>query len=743
MPGAACPRRRGRGRQRGPLPPWRTLRHAEPALLVEFAAGGAAGLAAGRLQHRAWRRQNHVVGRCAQQRGRQRGDGLDELPALFGLGDLGLSEHHQPFGAAARVARREHRHAPLADAGDIGHGGFEFLRVNVEAAADDDVLLAPGQKQLAGRHVAEVAGVQPGTVEQALIGRRVVQVALRAGRAAELHAPLRALGQLAPASAHHAHLVAGQRQAAGDDAQWLRIVGSRRCRHAIAGERGPIDAVDPRAAAHRRKSQADRTLGQAVHRRERLAFEAAGFEARREALQRVGAHRFGAIEGQPPARQVQPGEIGVAELGQAQLIGEVGRRRNRAAVPVDRLQPARRPGEKRQRRHQHQMKAQVQRAQAGADQAHVVVQRQPGDEGVGAADPGGAPHRAQVGQQVGMGQDHALGVAGAARGVLQERDVRCGKFHRRCRCIGQRQISHRADRLQGFDLRPQQVGQRLGAFDRHQHACLRIAHDAGDALEVVFKLRGSRRRVQRHRHRARDQRAEERGKELAPGRQHDGHLVAPVQPERAQARGQRGGITVQVGVAQVNGLVAVAVQRDQHPIRMPLQVPFEHRHQRLHGIRRIRLRRRVRNRGLLHAARVGGTPTGTRDEAQQVARRLGFGERGLAQRDAEIAVDARDQFDAGQTVQAVVALERVVQAQRGGEPRLRPQLVRHTAHRRQQARQQPFQVRRRRQPRMLDGAQIVLQRSRFVHRQWYSIGRPDRAPFQASRSLTLTNYFAI
>lgn len=47
----------------------------------------------------------------------------------------------------------------------------------------------------------------------------------------------------------------------------------------------------------------------------------------------------------------------------------------------------------------------------------------------------------------------------------------------------------------------------------------------------------------------------------------------------------------------------------------------------------------------------------------------------LARRHAEVLVDARDQFDAGQAVQTEVAFERMVQAEQASEPRLRPQLV--------------------------------------------------------------------
>ena len=66
----------------------------------------------------------------------------------------------------------------------------------------------------------------------------------------------------------------------------------------------------------------------------------------------------------------------------AHFVGEVGRRRQGAAMVVNRPQPARRLGQETERRHHHQRKGVVQAAQAGADQAHVVIQRQPTDEHV-------------------------------------------------------------------------------------------------------------------------------------------------------------------------------------------------------------------------------------------------------------------------------------------------------------------------------------------------------------------------
>src|SRR3569623_3687296 len=91
-----------------------------------------------------------------------------------------------------------------------------------------------------------------------------------------------------------------------------------------------------------------------------------------EAPQGFGAHLFGAVERHPPRSEVETGEVGVVDLGRAQLIGEIGTGRPRPAITVDCLQPTRRTREKREGRHQYQRHSVLQTAEAGADQAHVV-----------------------------------------------------------------------------------------------------------------------------------------------------------------------------------------------------------------------------------------------------------------------------------------------------------------------------------------------------------------------------------
>ncbi len=75
------------------------------------------------------------------------------------------------------------------------------------------------------------------------------------------------------------------------------------------------------------------------------------------------------------------------------------------------------------RRHEHERDGVVNRTHPRADQAHVVIKRKPADYDVGIVSVDRFRHRADVGEQVGVGQHDTLGVACAARCVLEEREV--------------------------------------------------------------------------------------------------------------------------------------------------------------------------------------------------------------------------------------------------------------------------------------------------------------------------------
>ena len=164
----------------------------------------------------------------------------------------------------------------------------------------------------------------------------------------------------------------------------MRIGGravERRNGHRFAAEPRRVDTVDHHAVARERDGQ--RVLGQAVARHEARRAKARRLEPVGEGLQRVGTNRFSAATGDAPAREVERLDLRRLHPPQAELVGKVRRERDRAAVLRDRLEPRRRPLEKEHRRHDDRIGSRAHGGHQHADEAHVVVERQPAHADVG------------------------------------------------------------------------------------------------------------------------------------------------------------------------------------------------------------------------------------------------------------------------------------------------------------------------------------------------------------------------
>ena len=418
--------------------------------------------------------------------------------------------------------------------------------------------------------------------------------------------------------------MAGQGRAAGDQAQRIGGVGgvctvrrargirglrgarsSRRIRRvrqgqAVPGVRSlrrvldllpqayarPPHAIDDHAAAGRRHAQAHRAFGQAIDRNQAVRVQAVAAEGGGEARQGVGVDRLGAVCGQPPGGQVEPFELGVDEAFDAQFEGEVGRRRDRAAVLVDRPQPALGAGEEVERRHQHQGAAVVQAAEPGADQAHVVVERQPAHAHVLRPERGGAAPGADVGEQVGVAQRDALGVAGGAGGVLDEAERGAAQWLGwQWRAAGAGERVGRADMGERRHQSGEHARERAHTVEGDQHPRLAVAQDAGLAAQVLLDLIGACGRIHRHRHCAGEQDAEEAAEEVQPRGQHQRHAVARAHAERDQRAGEACGGLVQLAAAQCLGMVVIDQKADMGAPGMAGDVPFEHLDQGRGGFR--------------------------------------------------------------------------------------------------------------------------------------------------------------
>ncbi len=106
------------------------------------------------------------------------------------------------------------------------------------------------------------------------------------------------------------------------------------------------------------------------------------FETLIKGLVRVPPHRLGAVGDGPPGRQVHPFQITVADLLGAEIVGKVGQPGEGAFIFGNRLQqPVGRPDPV-ERRHDDERIAQEDGHEPASDQAHVMVQRQPGNKNI-------------------------------------------------------------------------------------------------------------------------------------------------------------------------------------------------------------------------------------------------------------------------------------------------------------------------------------------------------------------------
>ncbi|MCY1293711.1 hypothetical protein D9M70_429790 [compost metagenome] len=291
---------------------------------------------------------------------------------------------------------------------------------------------------------------------------------------------------------------------------------------AVRRQRGGVDLQSGDALPQPAAGDEQSRLGQAVAGQVGLGPEAAGREARGEGFQAVLADRLGTGEGNAPAGQVQPGQLALGDALVAEAVGEVRAAADGAVVATDRLQPAYRPFEEVLRRHQHHRHAAVDGLQQPADQAHVVVQRQPTDDHVAVADPIALADQPLVGFQVGMADLHALRHRRGTGGVLQEGDG-FARHLRRLPIIaeGRVQFVHRQQggqrTAEGLPQPGQRSGQPAGGEDQPR---LRVGDDRHQPLQVL-RLGGFR-RIGRHRDHPGVQAGEERRDVVRPaGEQQD------------------------------------------------------------------------------------------------------------------------------------------------------------------------------------------------------------------------------
>ncbi len=147
--------------------------------------------------------------------------------------------------------------------------------------------------------------------------------------------------------------------------------------HFVAGQRRGVERADDRRPVDVSARDDQRSLGQAETGIEGLATEAARLEGLGEGVERFGPHRFGAVEGHAPSAQIEGFSLFGRDFANAQIVGEVRAAAGAGLEAADRRQPTVRLLQEAHRRHQHVGTPDVERLQNAADQAHVVIARQP------------------------------------------------------------------------------------------------------------------------------------------------------------------------------------------------------------------------------------------------------------------------------------------------------------------------------------------------------------------------------
>src|SRR5271163_1127728 len=176
------------------LQPGRGLGATERAEQIQLLGFFAAQFSAGGFWNASRRQQFDAVRWQAETFGDLLGDRGNDGGAAAGVGFARFGYDHQAFGAAGFVFQAESDDAAFANAFDARGEFFDFVRVEVAAAFDDDVFHAAGDVDFAVGAIGTVAGIYPGVFaflrggasgEQLCSGGGVAKKPFGGGRPAE------------------------------------------------------------------------------------------------------------------------------------------------------------------------------------------------------------------------------------------------------------------------------------------------------------------------------------------------------------------------------------------------------------------------------------------------------------------------------------------------------------------------------------------------------------------------------
>src|SRR5258706_276173 len=199
----------------------------------------------------------------------------------------------------------EYRYASFPQARNVADGLFQFVREDMPAAANDDVLTASRDIDLPTGRICQVAGIEPSIMEQlgGLVG--AAPVAARGGWTLEFQAPLLTFAEFVPGSIRHAYFVPRQSSPAANRLQGRRVVVASQLRAARPHEPVALEPVHPQSPTRRRKGETHRVFRQPVHRQDRFWAEPVAAETLDECAHRVRAHRLSAVERATPGGKIE------------------------------------------------------------------------------------------------------------------------------------------------------------------------------------------------------------------------------------------------------------------------------------------------------------------------------------------------------------------------------------------------------------------------------------------------------
>jgi len=166
-------------------------------------------------------KQFDAVGRKAEALGNLVGDGGGNFRAAGGFAVTHFRDDDEFFGAGGFVFQTEGDDAAFANAFDTRCELFDFVRIEIAAAFDDDVFDAAGDIDFALGAVGAVSGIYPGKFAGNLRGTKreeffggfgIAVVAGGGGRAAEPQETFGTLGNLCAVFIDDADFVAQQRR---------------------------------------------------------------------------------------------------------------------------------------------------------------------------------------------------------------------------------------------------------------------------------------------------------------------------------------------------------------------------------------------------------------------------------------------------------------------------------------------------------------------------------------------------